>query len=117
MNASSFITKDYENKRLCRGAENKAKTNPNKANFKPGDYAQDDGMVPRMYFAILGGLCKSSVKWCIKIFSISFSVFSFASPISFKLPKAFAAFLVSLILSVKLASQSLQIRPLALLLK
>ncbi len=61
------MTKDYENKFNWTLSENKpntnpiqtqykAKTNPNKANFKPGDYAQDDGMVPRMYFAILGGL-------------------------------------------------------------
>ncbi len=35
MNVSSILTKDYENKRLCRRGENKPNSNPIKPNFKP----------------------------------------------------------------------------------
>ena len=120
-------TRNYNNEQRTMNYELLFKTNPNKPNlvrhslgeggFKPGAYAQDDGMVPSMYFAILGGRWRISVKWRIKIFSISLSVFSLASASSFKLLKQFAAVLVSLILSGKLSSQSLQTRPLAELLK
>jgi len=34
MNVSSVLTKHYENERLCGRRENKAKTNPNKPNFR-----------------------------------------------------------------------------------
>ncbi len=70
MNVNTVITKDYENEHLRWRRENKPNSKPIKANqtqykpnFKPGAYAQDDGMVPRMYFAILGGWWRSSVKW------------------------------------------------------
>ncbi len=56
------------------------------------------------------------VKWWIKIFSTSFSVFSFDSASIFKLVRQMAPSVRSLILSGKFPSQSLQIRPLAELL-
>jgi len=34
MNVNKVLTKDYENKRLYRCAENKPNSNPNKPNFK-----------------------------------------------------------------------------------
>ena len=56
----------------------------------------------RKCFAIFGLWPRSSVKWPIKIASISLSVFSFASAISFKLLRQFAAGCDSRILSGKL---------------
>jgi len=35
INVNTVLTKDYENVRLCRGAENKAKTNPKQTQSNP----------------------------------------------------------------------------------
>jgi hypothetical protein len=70
-----------------------------------------------MCLAIFGVRPSSPVKWWTKTFSISLSVFSADSGICFSLTKQAEASFVSLILSGKLDSQSLQISPLAELLK
>ena len=70
-----------------------------------------------MYLAIFGGRWRISVKWEIKTFSTSFSVPTSASASNFTSLRQLAASLLNPTLSGKLASQSLQIRPLAKLLK
>ncbi len=104
MNANAFSQKDYENKTVFRLEQNKPKQSQWIQKF-------------RIYFAIFGLWPRSSVKWPTKTVSISISVFSCDSAISFRLARQFAAVCVRLILSGKLASQSLQISPLAELLK
>ena len=66
-----------------------------------------------MYFAIFGGRLRVSVKWCIKSFSISLKVVWFAEARSFRFARELATFFESFILSSKLGSQSLQMRPFA----
>ena len=75
------------------------------------------GQFFRMCFAILGWRPVSSVKWWIRVFSISFRVFLVDSVSSLRFARHAAAFGFSLILSWNTCSQSRQIRPLAELLK
>ena len=113
MNESLAITKDYGKNDAFAVRQNK----PNQTQFqtrplccsahglRPFDYAQDNGVVPRMCFAIFGGRWRISVKWEIKTFSTSLSVPTSASASNFTSLRQFTASFVRPIVQLVLQIQ------------